>query len=123
MRRALGEFRIRGLKTNIPFLENVMNHDQFITGSCTTSFIDESPELFVMPERRDRASKLLNYLGDIIVNGTPNLPKIEKPVTIAPRVPIANTSETLRGTKQILDEQGPDGLVKWIKAQSGSTIH
>ena len=117
MRRALGEFRIRGLKTNIPFLENVMKHPQFIAGACTTSFIDESPELFVMPERRDRGTKLLNYIGEVIVNGTPGLPKVAKPVTIAPRIPAVTAAEPLRGTKQILDEQGPDGLVRWIKAQ------
>ena len=120
MRRALGEFRIRGPKTNIAFLENVMTNETFIAGACTTLFIDETPELFVMPERKDRATKLLNYLGDVIVNGTPGLPKTEKPITITPRMPSLNSaagSAPLRGTKQILDEQGPKGLVRWIKAQ------
>ncbi len=118
MRRALSEFRIRGLKTNIAFLENVMKHPQFVAGTCTTAFIDESPELFVMPERKDRATKLLNYLGDVVVNGTPGLPKAEKPITIPPRIPTyPATAVPQSGTKQILDAHGPAGLVKWIKAQ------
>ena len=118
MRRALGEFRIRGPKTNIAFLENVMNNETFDAGACTTAFIDETPELFVMPERKDRGTKLLNYLGDIIINGTPGLAKTEKPVTVTPRMPsLELPSAALRGTKQVLDEEGPKGLVRWIKAQ------
>src|SRR5271170_3391515 len=71
MDRALREFRIRGVKTNIPFLENVVNHPRFRAGEVTTSFLDESPELFRLPSRGDRATKLLSYLGDVILNGNP----------------------------------------------------
>jgi len=69
MDRALREFRIRGVKTNIPFLENVVNHQRFRSGQVTTSFLDDSPELFLLPRRGDRATKVLHYLGDIILNG------------------------------------------------------
>ena len=69
MDRALREFRIRGVKTNIPFVENVVNHPKFQAGEVTTSFLDDSPELFRLPSTADRASKLLSYLGDVILNG------------------------------------------------------
>ena len=73
MDRALREFRIRGVKTNIPFLENVVNHPRFRAGDVTTSFLDESPELFRLQSRGDRATKLLSYLGDVILNGNPEV--------------------------------------------------
>lgn len=117
MRRALGEFRIRGIKTNIAFLDNVMTHDKFIAGTCDTTFIDASPELFVMPERQDRGTKLLNYLGSVIVNGAAPLTKQEKPEFKLPQVPKTPLKPPVPGTKQILDREGPDGLVKWIREQ------
>src|SRR4029077_10755936 len=73
MERALREFRIRGVKTNIPFLENVVNHQRFRAGEVTTSFLDDSPELFLFRRRADRATKLLHYLGDVILNGNPEV--------------------------------------------------
>lgn len=73
MDRALREFRIRGVKTNIPFLENVVNHSRFRASEATTSFLDESPELFRFSGRADRATKLLSYLGDVILNGNPEV--------------------------------------------------
>ena len=73
MDRALREFRIRGVKTNIPFLENVVNHPTFRTGAATTSFLDETPSLFNFIKRRDRASKLLHYLAEVIVNKNPEV--------------------------------------------------
>src|ERR1700756_593922 len=73
MDRALREFRIRGVKTNIPFLENVVNHPRFRAGEVTTSFLDESPELFRFTGRADRATKLLSYIGDVILNGNPEV--------------------------------------------------
>src|SRR5260370_8497793 len=94
MDRALREFRIRGVKTNIPFVENVVNHPRFRAGEVTTSFLDESPELFRFPSRGDRATKLLSYLGDVILNGNPEVkgkqaPKeIEAPVL--PPTPLGN---------------------------------
>jgi len=71
MDRALREFRIRGVITNIPFLENVVNHAGFQAGKVTTSFLDENPGLFTYPPRKDRATKLLTYMGEVIVNGNP----------------------------------------------------
>jgi pyruvate carboxylase len=73
MDRALREFRIRGLKTNIPFLENVINNRTFAEGRATTMLVDHSPELYTFKTRRDRATKLLNYLGNVIVNGNPEV--------------------------------------------------
>jgi len=117
MRRGLGEFRIRGLKTNIAFLDNVVNHEKFLTGSYDTSFIDTSPELFVFPEKLDRGTKLLNYLGNITVNGYEGIAKQQKPIFKPARVPQLPTGSPPPGTKQILDQQGPEGLIRWIKEQ------
>jgi len=71
MERCLQEFRIRGVKTNIPFLIKLITHPKFLSGTATTRFIDETPDLFALPKRRDRATKLLTYLGEVIVNGNP----------------------------------------------------
>ena len=73
--RALAEFRIRGVKTNIPFLQNLVGNAQFQSGEATTTFIDNTPELFKFPHRRDRATKVLTYIGDVIVNGRPEVKK------------------------------------------------
>ncbi len=83
MERALAEFRVRGVKTNIPFLVNLIAHTDFTAGKCTTRFIDSNPELFHFPKRRDRATRVLRYLGDIAVNGHPHIK--EKPKTIVRR--------------------------------------
>src|SRR5690606_33976881 len=69
MERCLQEFRVRGVKTNIPFLIKLIMHPTFLEGNCTTRFIDETPDLFKLPKRKDRATKLLTYLGEVIVNG------------------------------------------------------
>ena len=118
MTRNLQEFRIRGIKTNIPFLENVMKHENFITGNYNTSFIDTTPELFVFPKKRDRGTKMLNYIGTVTVNGFPGVEQKKKPIFDIPRIPKVKLSEKpAPGTKQILDEQGADALVKWVKDQ------
>ncbi len=75
MLRNLREFRIRGIKTNIPFLENVVQHPKFLTGEYDTSFIDTTPELFIFPKRKDRGTKLLSYIGTVTVNGFPGIGK------------------------------------------------
>ncbi|MER1985480.1 MAG: pyruvate carboxylase [Solibacillus sp.] len=116
MDRNLREFRIRGVKTNIPFLENVVVHDKFTTGQFDTSFIDTTPELFCFPERKDRGTKLLSYIGNVTLNGFPGVEKRTKPIFVKPAIPtIAPT--TLSGTKQLLDTAGADGVVSWIKEQ------
>src|SRR5206468_6522811 len=87
--RALREFRVRGVKTNIPFLENLVLHPTFLAGEATTTFIDNTPELFRFRTKRDRATKILSYLGDVIVNGRPDVkkkfdPKRELPEPVIP---------------------------------------
>ncbi len=119
MVRNLKEFRIRGIKTNIPFLENVIQHPKFLSGSYNTSFIDQSPELFVFPKRKDRGTKMLSYIGNITVNGFEGIGKMKKRVFDTPSIPnIKINDSNLSGTKQILDERGPEGLAKWVKDQS-----
>ncbi|MFM1653953.1 pyruvate carboxylase [Brevibacillus sp. B_LB10_24] len=120
MLRTLREFRIRGVKTNLPFLENVVTHPDFLSGSYDTSFIDTKAELFVFPGRQDRGTKLLHYIGNTLVNGYPGLPKHEKkPHFDYPRIPRTPFSQPYpEGTKQILEREGADGLVKWIQAQN-----
>lgn len=117
MERNLKEFRIRGIKTNIPFLENVVKHPNFLSGEYDTSFIDTTPELFVFPKRKDRGTKMLTYIGSITVNGFPGIGKNEKPIFVEPRLPKFDYAESLTGTKNILDERGADGLVKWVQEQ------
>jgi pyruvate carboxylase len=118
MVRNLQEFRIRGIKTNIPFLENVVKHENFITGEYDTSFIDTTPELFIFPKRKDRGTKMLSYIGNVTVNGFPGVEKKKKPVFSKPRTPLIDLTEPVKpGTKQILDEHGADGLVNWVKDQ------
>ena len=82
MERCLQEFRVRGVKTNIPFLINLMTHPAFLGRRLTTRFIDETPELFQLPQRQDRATKLLTYIAEVIVNGHPEVGK-----DLAPRSP------------------------------------
>ncbi|KKB38747.1 Pyruvate carboxylase [Bacillus thermotolerans] len=119
MLRNLREFRIRGIKTNIPFLENVMQHEKFLTGDYDTSFIDQTPELFIFPERKDRGTKMLNYIGNVTINGFPGIEKKKKPLFDRPPVPKVDMSkETQPGTKQILDERGADGLAEWVKSRN-----
>lgn len=118
MLRNLREFRIRGVKTNIPFLENVVQHPQFLSGTYDTSFVDTTPELYDFPERKDRGTKMLTFIGETIINGYPGLEKVKKPVFDKPVLPECNYLEPFpKGTKQILEEQGAEGLVKWIQEQ------
>ncbi|KON92231.1 pyruvate carboxylase [Rossellomorea marisflavi] len=119
MVRNLQEFRIRGIKTNIPFLENVVKHENFVTGKYDTSFIDTTPELFLFPKRKDRGTKMLTYIGNVTINGFPGVEKRKKPVFAKPRIPSLQNpvAEPARGTKQILDEKGAEGLVEWVKEQ------
>ncbi|VEF48537.1 pyruvate carboxylase [Bacillus freudenreichii] len=118
MVRNLKEFRIRGIKTNIPFLINVMQHERFITGKYDTSFLDSASELFSFPESKDRGTKMLTYIGTVTVNGFPGIEKAKKPVEPDPRIPAIPVDHPVSpGTKQILDEQGADGLVDWVRKQ------
>ncbi|SDI65503.1 pyruvate carboxylase [Natribacillus halophilus] len=123
MLRNLREFRIRGIKTNIAFLENVVQHPQFLNGENNTSFIDDTPELFVFPRRKDRGTKMLTFIGETIVNGYPGLEDQKKPVFSAPRLPKVDRDAPMpTGSKQILDERGPEGLAQWLKAQERTLL-
>ncbi|SEM92707.1 pyruvate carboxylase [Mesobacillus persicus] len=118
MLRNLKEFRIRGIKTNIPFLENVMVHEKFISGNYDTSFIDKTPELFIFPVRKDRGTKMLNYIGNVTINGFPGIEKKKKPLIDQPYIPRVDSFEPApSGTKQILDEKGARGLAEWVKSR------
>jgi pyruvate carboxylase len=118
MGRALREFRIRGVRTNIPFLENVVNHPKFRSGEVTTSFLDETPALFRFPVRRDRATKLLTYLGEVIVNGNPEVKGKKLPAEIRPaRIPPHIPGTPPPGTRQLLDQLGPEGFADWTRSQ------
>ena len=119
MDRALREFRIRGVKTNIPFLENVIADPVFRAGDATTRFIDTNPQLFTFASKKDRATKLLSYLSDITVNGNANA-KGYMPtgiLTPAPLVPYDHFSSPAEGTKQLLDKLGPDKFAEWVTRQ------
>ncbi|WP_281190962.1 pyruvate carboxylase [Staphylococcus schleiferi] len=119
MERSLQEMRIRGVKTNIPFLRNVINHAQFASGDYTTKFLEASPELFVIQPSRDRGTKTLEYIGNVTINGFPNVEKRPKPNFEHPDIPTTDTKAIaqLRGTKQLLDEKGPQAVADWVKAQ------
>lgn len=118
MVRSLKEFRIRGIKTNIPFLENVVEHPRFLAGQCTTTFIDSTPELFEFPERKDRGTKLLRFIARKTVNLAPEYGNVDRSIFREPRVPKVSVKDPyVPGTKNILDQHGPDGLVQWIQEQ------
>ncbi|MET3698127.1 pyruvate carboxylase [Bacillus oleivorans] len=118
MVRNLQEFRIRGIKTNIPFLENVVKHKNFLSGQYTTHFIDETPELFNFPISKDRGTKMLTYIGNVTINGFPGIEKKKKPVFPRTRIPQVPADLHFNfGTKQVLEEKGAEGLAKWVKDQ------
>ncbi|GIW81644.1 MAG: pyruvate carboxylase [Gemmatales bacterium] len=117
MERCLQEFRIRGVKTNIPFLLKLVMHPTFMAGGCVTSFIDETPELFEFPPRRDRATKLLRYLAEVIVNGNPlvkDRPKATRRHP-APVPAVDNSTPIPAGMRQKLRELGPEKLAQWVR--------
>ena len=119
MHRALSEFRIRGVKTNVPFLENVIAHEKFRTGQATTTLIDTTPELFKFKTRRDRATKLLNFLGNVIVNGNPHAKgyKPEKPLIQATPVAFDHKLAPPPGTRDLLLKVGPKKFAEWTRKQ------
>jgi len=117
--RALSEFRIRGVKTNIPFLDNVISHPIFRAGQATTTLIDTTPELFTFKTRRDRATKLLNFLGNVTINGNPHL-KGYRPAKPLPAVLVPPYDRTIappEGTRQLLLKLGAKKFAAWTSAQ------
>jgi pyruvate carboxylase len=118
MDRALREFRIRGVATNLTFLEAIIGHPSFKDNSYTTRFIDTTPDLFTQVKRKDRATKVINYLADVTVNGHPETKGRAKPNpdAAAPRVPFVGGSIP-DGTKQRLDALGPKKFGAWMRDQ------
>jgi pyruvate carboxylase len=119
MDRALREFRIRGVKTNIPFLENVIHHEEFTSGRATTTLIDTTPELFNLKTKRDRATKILNFLGDVTVNGNPQAKNfVPKESLQSARIPAFDRKQTPpKGTRQLLLDLGPKKFAEWTLKQ------
>ncbi|WP_075791004.1 pyruvate carboxylase [Massilia putida] len=122
MDRALREFRIRGLSTNLAFLENVINHDLFRSGKCTTRFIDTTPELFTFAKRRDRATRLLRFIGEVSVNGNPEMkgrtpPPLPLPAPLLPRLPEGTRAADRPGTRTRLRQLGPERFSAWMLEQ------
>ncbi|PYR33812.1 MAG: pyruvate carboxylase, partial [Acidobacteria bacterium] len=118
--RALREFRIRGVKTNIAFLLNVIDHPTFVSGQATTAFIDRTPELFRLRAPRDRATKMLSYLGDVIVNGRPDVKQAYDPSRrLAPPVPplVAAVGAPPPGMRQRLQAMGPERFASWVRGE------
>ncbi|SFL52690.1 pyruvate carboxylase [Shimia aestuarii] len=119
MDRALREFRIRGVSTNIAFVENLLKHPTFLTNQYTTKFIDETPELFQFKKRRDRGTKVLTYIADITVNGHPEVQGRPMPAEdLKPaRCPERRVDTPPAGTRTLLSEKGPKAVADWMKAQ------
>nr|WP_205422882.1 pyruvate carboxylase [Granulicatella sp. zg-ZJ] len=118
MKRALVEFRIRGVKTNIAFMQNVVAHPIFETGEAKTTFIDTTPELFVFSKLRNRGNKMLHYLGDVTVNGFAGISKHEKHAYHQALLPTKlHARSVFDYPKHVLDTKGPDALAKWISEQ------
>ena len=132
MLRALVEFRIRGVKTNIPFLGSLLTHPTFIEGTCWTTFIDDTPELFALVGSQNRAQKLLAYLGDVAVNGSSIKGQIGEPKfkgdIIIPQLldddekPIDVSKPCTKGWKYIIDKEGPEAFAKAVRKNKGCLI-
>ncbi len=119
MDRALREFRVRGVSTNIAFVENLLKHPTFLSNEYTTKFIDETPELFQFAKRRDRGTKVLTYIADISVNGHPETEGRAAPAADLkePRAPKADKGNLPYGTRNLLEQKGAKAVADWMKAQ------
>src|SRR5262249_20231352 len=127
MERCLQEFRVRGVKTNIPFLLNLVTDEEFLKGHATTKFLDERPQLLHFTRRKDRATKILSYIGDVIVNGHPEI-KNRRSSSVGEPTPPHKSHESYRshasyedsappgpvdfprGTRDELKARGPEGF-------------
>ena len=123
MARALTEYRIRGVTTNLSFLHNVITHPKFRDNDYTTRFIDETPSLFDLRKRQDRATRLLTWVADVTVNGHPDTRGRPKPAPDA-RMPEAPRfdAEPAPGTRELLERLGPKGFAAWMKARTGVLV-
>ncbi len=119
MSRALREYRIRGLKTNLLFLNALITHPAFRDGDVTTRFVDETPELFDFAPRQDRGTRLLAFVGDVLVNGNPEVEGQPDPGPL-PSAPVPDVPHQPRlepGTRGLLKELGPEGFARWMRDQ------
>ncbi len=124
LQRALAEFRVRGVRTNIPFLQKVLAHPRFAANATDTSFVDDSPELFEFPRRRNRAQRLLRYLADVAVNG-PSIPGMSRaePAPIEPVVPrVDHKTPPASGWRDRLAAEGPEGFARAVRAHPGLLV-
>ncbi|MEE8601231.1 pyruvate carboxylase [Euzebya tangerina] len=123
MQRALAEFRIRGVATNLAFLQNLVSHPAFRDASYTTGFIDNHPELFDFAEPRDRATKLLRYIAEITVNGHPDTaerpaPPVAGPVLMRTFEPVdERQTQPWQTARQIFDRDGAEAVAAWMQQQ------
>jgi len=119
MRRALAEFRVRGVKTNMSFLDNILAHETFRQGNVTVNFINTHPDLFKIKEPRNRATKIVSFLGDRTLNGNPDV-KVKDPSAkfLIPKVPKFDEFASYpKGTKDLLTEYGPEKFSRWLRHQ------
>ncbi|KAI5104376.1 pyruvate carboxylase, mitochondrial [Silurus meridionalis] len=120
MLRALAEFRIRGVKTNIPFLQNVLGNTQFVYSTVDTQFIDENQDLFILKPTQNRAQKLLHYLGHVMVNGpTTPIPVKAKPSSTDPVIPTVPLGQPPAGFRDVLLKEGPEGFARAVRQHKG----
>lgn len=120
MQRSLTEFRVRGVKTNIPFLHNVLQNEKFLTGAIDTYFIDDHPDLFRFEPSQNRGQKLLHYMAEVKVNGPMmSLPTGLRPSETTPQVPDVADPKIPRGWRDVLIEQGPKEFAKQVRAHKG----
>jgi pyruvate carboxylase len=132
MLRALVEFRIRGVKTNIPFLASLLTHPVFVDGTCWTTFIDDTPELFTLIGSSNRAQKLLAYLGDLAVNGSQIKGQVGEPkfrgniimpqISLSTGAKVDTSVSATKGWRNILVEKGPAAFAKAVRAYPGCLI-
>ncbi|WP_405242839.1 pyruvate carboxylase [Lentisalinibacter salinarum] len=118
MRRALGEFRVRGVETNLEFLQGLVTHPRFLEADYNTRFIDETPELLDLPLPQTHATKLVHYIGEVIVNGNAQVEGRARPASRrAPEPPPVPDLPVADGVRQILERDGPEAVARWLKEQ------
>jgi len=123
MSRCLLEFRIRGVETNLLFLQQLIHHPDFLEGRYNTQFIDTGTDLFSFPERKDRATRLLKFIGDVTVNGNPEVKGRPLPAALRePVLPVSHGAKPVDGLKQVLQKDGPKGVVKALHASKNPLV-